>query len=280
MRRYVAMSIRFLVIAFAATFVTEANWFGTQLWAQTCPETIAPTPKGPVTPDGPSIAAQCPEACVLLSTSPHYKRFGYDQNGKIDVVYVDCKRDSDGTVVATDVEIQSDFGDCWRCIDSCGGAACPSGQTCIPDPGTEGSDCQSYGCDDPAYEPKESRDAEGNIIVVCQLIPGAVCKGPTPSCTATVFMEGPTKIRPGATCMWSADLWPSSTSCAESEYIYHWFAANQWVGIGEYYSGGKPDGVLNGYPWKLRVEAWHNGVYAGKREIEVKEDANAPVCFY
>ena len=280
MRRYVALSTRFLVVAFALTFVADANWLGTKLLAQNCPETIAARPMGPVTPDGHGIAAQCPEVCVNETLSPHFKRLVYDPNGPIDIVYVDCIRDVDGALVKSDQKIPSDFGDCWRCIDSCGGTACPDGQTCIPVPGTNGSDCQSYVCDDPAYEPKESRDAEGKVIVVCQLKQGAVCQGGAPTCTATVFMEGPTKIRPGATCMWSADLWPSSTSCPESGYIYHWFAANQWVGLGEYYSGGKPDGVLNGYPWKLRVEAWYNGVYAGKREIEVREDSTAPVCFY
>jgi hypothetical protein len=205
---------------------------------------------------------------------------GYDDDvsSGVDVVYARCDKAGETTQY---VDIRSDFGDCWRCEGDAGcGTNCPPGELCVQQPGVAGSDCRRYGCTDSRYQPVENGyDAQGRIIVVCRLKPTETCT--TPSCVpATVTLSGPTQIRPGATCEWSATA-SSSTGCSAGDYIYHWYAANAWVGGGQYYTGGKPSGVLNGYPWKLRVEVvTSDGTFAGKHEITVSESSNAPVCFY
>lgn len=269
MRRYVALSSRFLVIAFALTFAT-------QLLAEVCPETKPARYVGPIAPDGPLIASQCPEACPTLGSTPYYLDYNDDHYGDLDIVFAEC-RTSDGTAVSWP-EIPSNFGDCWRCLETCAGAACPPGELCIPNPNAKGSDCERWTCDDPGYDPVESRDGD-KITVICRLHPLALCPIPTIDCTLTsVTLDGPTQIQPGATCMWSAGV--STSYCNDSRYDYEWYAANQWVGSGQDYSGGKPANVPNGYPWKLRVEVTIDGRDVGIYEIEVRESANAPVCFY
>ena len=264
MRKYVATSIRFLVFAVTVMFLSSPT-----VLASDCPPTKPATNRGPIAPNGPWIAYQCPEMCNL-QYPPVFTRY-YEPPDLIDLIYVWC----DGVNGAPGEEkpIPS-TSTCWKCLDGCAGSNCPAGEICEPNAGQWGSDCIRYGCDDPNYEPVEDSTAPGGVI--CRRKTTASCPE---SCTpATVVLDGPTTIQPGATCEWSAAA--SSSTCSASAYTYHWYAANHWVGSGQYYSGGKPSGVLNGYPWKLRVEVLYNGTPAGSKEIQVSESSNAPVCFY
>lgn len=278
MRRSVATSFRCFAFTFAAVCVM---WFGIPLLAQTCPD-LPFDEEWPIAPAPDKIAATCDEACPEPHFSWTISGFSYaiDPSGTpIDVVYAKCVNKLDGTTKY--VNIPSDFFDCWRCegYGGCAGDACPQGQLCVQQPAVGGSDCRRYVCNDPRYQPVENGyDENGKILVVCRLKPEETCEPPT--CTpATVTLAGPTKIQPGATCEWSAAA--TAPGCASGTYIYHWFAANQWVGGGQSYTGGKPSGVLNGYPWKLRVEVvLQDGTPAGSKEITVSESSTAPVCFY
>lgn len=269
MRSYVLTSARFLTLAVAVMILGGPAI----LASDHCPETKPVALRGAIDPDGDWIAYSCPEACSSPHDPPVFVRWDWTSSST-DVIYVWCNGINGAP--GGEVPIPS-TSTCWKCLGSCAGSACPPGELCLPDPGQPRSDCQRYGCDDPAYEPVESFDAQGNAIVICRRKPTAKCPEIISCTPATVVLDGPTAIQPGATCSWSAEAW---SGCPASGYTYHWYAANHWVGSGQYYSGGKPSGVLNGYPWRLRVEAFYNGTFAGSQEIEVREDSSAPICMY
>jgi hypothetical protein len=99
---------------------------------------------------------------------------------------------------------------------------------------------------------------------------------PVQHCTpATVLLDGPTTIRTGTSCTWSAEAF---SECTGATYTYNWYVSNTWVGSGQWYTGGRPNGVLAGQSWRLRVEASYNGFAAGSSEIYVSESASAPIC--
>lgn len=257
MRSYVMTLCRIVTIAFIAV----------SIHAQ-CLDTMPVIERGPIAPDGNVIAGQCQEACTTFGTTPKFDRH-WEDPWYLDWITIGCYA-SDGTRVGgTDV---ASTNTCWKCVEGCAGSACPPGETCLPRPNWGGSDCHRYACADPV-----------NYMVVENTqtgVPECRRREPCspPSCTtATVVLNGPTKIQPGATCMWTAEI---QSQCPSSDYIYHWYAGPQWVGSGPSYTGGKPSGVLNGYPWRVRVEIVYNGALVASDEIQVSESANAMACFY
>jgi hypothetical protein len=257
MRRETATLFRLFLIMLAAA------WSGSALLAADCPETKPATHRGPIAPNGPWIAYQCPEACGN-KTPGTFVRHTEDPY-LLDWIFVWC---SGGYEVGIPANTS-----CWNCINGCAGSNCPPGELCVPIKNSWGSDCQRYACDDPAYTLVENWTTG---IPYCRRSQPCPTDPPVQQCTpATVMLEGPTKIRPGATCTWSAQAF---SECSGATYTYTWYVANQYAGTGEYYTGGRPSGVQIGYPWKIRVEATYNGYAAGSQEITVKEDSTARIC--
>lgn len=256
MSRSAAMLFRFFMIALAVLCVA-----GTPIAVADCPpETKPATARGPIAPNGPWIAYQCPEACGMMTPGTFLRHT--EDPYLVDWIFVWCQGGYEAAIPATST--------CWNCVDGCAGANCPPGELCMPIAGQWGSDCIRYGCDDPAYEIVEKTATSAPY---CRRKEACT----TPSCTpATVTLEGPTTIRTGASCTWTATA--ASSTCAASAYTYTWYVANHWAGTGQYYSGGRPSGVLIGSSWKVRVEVAYNGVAVGSKEISVKESANAPIC--
>lgn len=266
MRRNVMTWCRFFAIAFAAVCLMD----GTALLASDCPETKPAVERGPIAPNGPWIAYQCPEACSNWKYPPLFSRYEEDP-WLLDRIWVWCEDPFGGPGWEHDIASTSD---CWHCMDGCAGADCPEGEICAPRPRTPGSDCRRYGCDDPAYMVVENFQTG---VPECRRKDPCPSTPPPPSCVpATVYLNGPTAIPPGGTCTWSA---AASSACTGATYTYNWYIEGyHYVGSGEYYSGGRPNGVLIGYPWRLRVEALYNGVVAGSQEIEVRESSTARFC--
>lgn len=255
MSRYAMTLCRIFMVVFAAV----------SIHAQ-CVETMPVVERGPIAPDGALIASQCLESCPNLSSAPVFLRHWQDA-WFLDWIEVWCQGANGGQGSVAQIPSTST---CWKCVEGCAGSNCPPGETCLPKPGVGGSDCQRYACADPT-----------NYMVVENAQTGQPeCRRRTscPGCTPTsVTITGPTAIQPGTSCTWSVDV---QSSCPSSSYIYHWYAGPQWVGNGTSYTGGKPNGTLNGYPWRVRVEVVYNGALVGSHEIQVRESANALACFY
>jgi hypothetical protein len=256
MYRYAATLFRLFIIAVVAVCIS-----GPAVLADDCPDTKPATYRGPIAPNGPWIAYQCPEACGGGTVGGTFVRHSEDP-WLLDWIYVWCPGGYEVGIPATST--------CWNCIDGCAGANCPPGELCMPIARQGGSDCIRYGCDDPAYELVET---SANGVPYCRR------KDPCPPvqhCTpATVILDGPTTIRPGTSCTWSTEAF---SECTGAAYTYHWYVANHWAGSGQYYSGGRPSGVLIGSSWKVRVEVLYNGSPAGSKEITVKESSTARIC--
>jgi hypothetical protein len=86
-----------------------------------------------------------------------------------------------------------------------------------------------------------------------------------------VNISGPTQIRPGATCTWTAVV--SGTP----PYTYQWYNANMPVGNGSEYTGQKDPGNL-GNTFTIRVDVRDAAYGAGSKTITVTEDPSAPIC--
>jgi hypothetical protein len=252
---------RYAMTMFRVFTVVMATVCGTALLATECQPTKPANYRGQIAPNGPWIAYQCPEACGMMTPGTFLRRV--EDPNLLDWIYVWCNGGYETAIPATST--------CWNCVNGCAGSNCPPGELCIPIARQSGSDCLRYGCDDPAYELVES---SATTVPYCRR------KQPcptTPTCTpATVVLDGPTTIRPGASCMWSAQAF---SECTGAAYTYNWYVANHWAGSGQYYSGGRPSGVLIGSSWKVRVEVTYNGSPAGSKEITVREAASAPICF-
>ena len=94
---------------------------------------------GPAYPDLNVIAANCPEACQLKGTGTPLSLTIDADPFLNDVVRVRCPS-------GVEADISSSHP-CWDCRESCAGANCPPGATCVTIKGTPGSDCQAYKCD-------------------------------------------------------------------------------------------------------------------------------------
>jgi hypothetical protein len=280
-------------MAIAAVCVADANYFipsttldlgiGTALLATDCPPTIPATPPSGVdpwiTPNGPWIAFQCPEACGGTEGGT-FVRWEQDANN-LDWIYVRCANGtmnrfneygqlSNGHPLAYEIAIPASSS-CWNCIDGCAGDTCPPGQTCLPKAKEINSDCRRWVCNDPNYGQLVENRQTG--IPDCKRT--TLCP-PSQQCTpATILLDGPTAIKPGASCTWTAEAF---SECTGANYEYYWYVSNQFAGTGQYYSGGRPSGVQIGYSWPIRVEVTYNGYAAGSKEIYVKESNKAGFC--
>jgi hypothetical protein len=256
MRKSAATLFRLFIIVVAAAL-------GTTLVAADCPPTKPATFRGPIAPNGPWIAYQCPEACGN-KTPGTFVRHTEDAY-LLDWIFVWCTGGYEAGIPATST--------CWNCMNGCAGTNCPPGELCMPIARSSGTDCRRYGCDDPAYTITEDSPTG---VPYCKRTQPCPEDPPVQHCTpATVVLDGPTTIRPGASCTWSAEAW---SECTGATYTYNWYVGSYWLGSGQYYTGGRPSGVLVGQSWRLRVEATYNGYAAGSKEITVREDANARIC--
>jgi hypothetical protein len=283
MRRYARTLFRFFTIALAAVCVVEANLFipsttldlgiGTPLLASDCQDVVAADLEGQIAPDGPWITKQCPEVCGGPLVTRTFLRHWQDPTNNLDWVVVWCGTGREGWIPARSVE-PGEPRTCWNCQGGCAGEGkCPPGMACVPYPAKSvGSDCHMWSC----RAGYSIRDDASSGIPYCQRTDPCPLDPPVQHCTpASVLLEGPTTIRTGRTCTWSALVF---SECTGAGYTYNWYVFNTWVGGGQTYTGGKPNGVLAGQSWKLRVEASYNGGFAGSREITVKESATAPLC--
>lgn len=274
MRNHIAKTLfRFFLIAFAAVCVTNANFFiptatldlgiGTAIMAS-CPQTMPAIARGPIAPNGPSIAAQCPEACPNW-VAGEYQWYSQGYDG-LDWITVRCSNGSYQPIYST-THPGSTASTCWNCVDGCAGANCPPGELCVPIPRSSGSDCQRFAC--PAgYTLTES---SATTAPYCTLTNPGDCDDET----ITVTLEGPTTIRTGQTCSWSASATGGKPGVAKT---YTWYVSNNPVGWDQWYTGGRPSGTLVGYSWRLRVDVT-DGVNYGSKEIQVSESSSAPPCF-
>lgn len=293
MERSAVTLFRVVLMAIAAVCVMDANYFipsqaldlgvGTALLASDCPPTIPATPPPSadpaIAPNGPWIAYQCPEICGG-NQGGTFQRWERDAND-LDWIVVRCPNGttnrfndlgqmSSGHPLTYDVGIPAS-STCWNCVDGCAGSLCPAGESCVPTAKQPGSDCRRWVCNDPDYAAFEENQAHG--IPNCRRT--SWCP-PAQHCTpANVLLDGPTVIRTGGSCTWTAEAF---SECSGANYEYYWYVANHFAGSGQYYSGGRPSGVLIGSSWPIRVEVTYNGYPAGSHQIYVKESSTAAIC--
>ena len=265
MHRLRTSLFRFLVIALVAAAI------GMPAFAQQeCPPEVTATLLGPIAPNGPAIASQCPEVCPNWVAGQYLSYgWGYDF---LDYIEVQCS-DSLQSVrkIYSTTQEGSGASTCWNCVTGCAGSNCPSGELCVPVPRSSGSDCQRYGCP-PGYTIAERESVVNGEVTsqpYCVLTDTSNCVEPI-----TVQLEGPSSIRTDSQCSWSATA--SGGSSAQKSYT--WYVSNNPVGYGPYYTGGRPSGTLVGSSWRLRVTVT-DGVRYTSQEILVSESSNAPICF-
>ena len=110
-----------------------------------CPlnsECMAATPLGPADPDINVIAANCPEVCQSEGRgtgTPLSLKIDADPQWN-DEVRVRCASGKEVSIMSTHT--------CWDCRETCAGASCPTGATCVTIKGTAGSDCRAYKCEE------------------------------------------------------------------------------------------------------------------------------------
>jgi hypothetical protein len=269
MRRLATTSFRFFIIAIAAVCLAPASFAD-------CPAEVEAINRGDITPNGPAIAAQCPEACP--NWVPGTYMFTAWDTSYLDFVMVQCSdaRRTKAKIFA-EPNSQSNASTCWNCVGGCAGSNCPPGELCVPIPRQTGSDCQRFGC--PAGYSIRERSAivngEERTQPYCVLTDPSSCPPDPPEPPAIIVtLEGPSTIRTGTTCSWSASAIGGATGVNKT---YTWYVSNNPVGYGPYYTGGRPSGTLVGYGWRLRVDAT-DGVRYGSKEIVVSESSSAPIC--
>lgn len=238
---------------------------------QECPPEVPATLRGAIAPNGPAIASQCPEACPNWVPGSYLSYgWGYDY---LDFIEVQCS-DAQQSVrkIYSTTQAGSNASTCWNCVTGCAGSNCPPGELCVPVPRSYGSDCQRYGC--PAGYTIAERESVVNGEVqsqpYCVLTDTSNCIQPI-----TVQLDGPSSIRTGSQCTWSATASGGSSTAQKS---YTWYVSNNPVGYGPYYTGGRPSGTLVGHSWRLRVTVT-DGVRYTSQEILVSESSSAPICF-
>lgn len=251
---------RLLTIALVAVWATA-------LFAQ-CVEEVPAIDNGPIAVNGPAIAAQCPEACPNFS--PGQFLWHGDDDG-FDYISVQCSDPLQQIKrIYSTTHPNSTASTCWNCVGGCG-VNCPAGQLCMPVPKSSGSDCHQFSC--PAGYTIGERQS-----VVDSTKSEPYCWRNTTNCSPepiVLTMEGPSSIRTGQACSWSAYATGGNPAATKS---YTWYVSNNPVGYGQYYTGGRPSGTLVGYSWRLRVDVTDGSTYASK-EILVSESSYAPVCW-
>lgn len=264
MHRLPLTLFRFLILALVAVWATA-------LLGQ-CPPTVEAENRGPITPDGAAIAAQCPEACPNWVAGTYWS-YGATLAG-LDFIEVKCSNPAQTIAkIYSTIQPDSTASSCWNCVGGCG-QNCPPGELCVPVPRSSGSDCRRFGC--PAgYVIAERASVVGDgTEPYCVRDPNVSCPTPPQPPDITVMLDGPSTIRTGGECTWSASAVGGSPGVAKT---YTWYVSNNPVGTGQYYSGGRPSGTLVGAGWRLRVTAT-DGVRYSSQEIVVSESSSAPMC--
>lgn len=203
--------------------------------------------------DASRIMTNCPyETCTTLTV------------GSSPVVTVDPDGIADRlTVTCPDASIRSitSAAGCWDCVDGCS-ASCPTGSLCKAFP-EWGNDCQEFTCP----EGWNLTDPDGNPFKA------PYCTRPCPP-PLTVTISGPIKIKPGATCTWTA----SASGGSGGPYTFAWYNDNHVQNTGDSYTGGRLSGTLYPQFW-VRVDvADADGTHHKTTQILVKEDATAAIC--
>lgn len=254
---------RLLTIALVAVWATA-------LFAQ-CVEEVPAIDNGPIAVNGPAIAAQCPEACPNFSPGQF---LWYAEDAGFDYIAVQCS-DAAGTSarIYSTTHPNSTASTCWNCVGGCG-VNCPAGELCMPVPYSSGSDCHRFSC------PAGFTIAERQAVVNGQTSAQPYCwrERPSSECTrppVQVDLVGPSSIRTGQACSWSAS---ASGGAPGASMSYTWYVSNNPVGYGPYYTGGRPSGTLVGYSWRLRVTVTDGYTWASD-EILVSESSYAPMCW-
>jgi hypothetical protein len=267
MRRPVTTLFRYVAIAFTAVLLTDANLLlpvttldlgiGSTVLAACPPATKPPIVRGGIEPDTDYIISQCTEICQPTVGTAAF--LSYQEDGTFDVIWVWCPSVQQARPIPSS-------STCWNCVGSCAGPGkCPSGELCIPTAGQTGSDCVRYGCE-AGYTISETGSNQPPVCVRDE-----PCIDPPP---LTIQLDGPTVIRTGTTCTWSAQ---SSGGEPNTPRTYWWYHANGAVGSGPTYTGGRPSGAPYGSPWLLRVEVTDGETIVGT-QIYVNESSNAMLC--
>lgn len=234
-----------------------------------CPEEVPATDMGSIAVNGPVIAGQCPEACPNW-VAGQYVAYGWDAQ-QLDFIEVQCS-DTAQTVakIYSTTHPNSTASTCWNCVGGCG-VNCPPGELCLPVPKSSGSDCHRFAC------PAGYTIAERQAIVDGKTTSQPYCwRSSTSACppeAIALTLDGPTSIRTGEMCSWSA----YASGGSGAAFSYTWYVSNNPVGTGPYYTGGRPSGTLVGYSWRLRVDVT-DGVSYASQEILVSESDYAPIC--
>lgn len=99
---------------------------------------------------------------------------------------------------------------------------------------------------------------------------------PPPTYSLSVSIDGPTQIRPGATCTWYA-----AVSGGTSPYSYQWTASQMAPpsGTDYYFTASKDQGSL-ATSWLMKVVVTDAAGGAGEHEITVYENPSAMVCAF
>ena len=252
MREFTMKSFRYFLLTLTVVCLSASS-----LYAQTCPPATKPAREvGPIAPNGPWIASQCPEACDP-KIAGRFEELFQDYGGSyIDYITVWC-----GAGYSTPIPSTST---CWNCEDGCAGSNCPAGSLCMPIANQTGSDCRQYVCDDPAYAITED-SATG--VPYCR-------RKQDCADTLSVTLDGPMTIRTGTSCTWSAITSGGNPNTGRS---YTWYVSNNPVGYAQWYTGGRPSGTLVGAGWRLRVTVTDGSSYASS-EFVVSESSCAPLC--
>lgn len=200
-----------------------------------------------------AIATNCgPETCGGTEVGEVVNVL-VDADGNKDVIVIECDDNS--------VHYVKSDSTCWNCVEGCADSACPDGAMCTPIPGLPGSDCRAYTC------------PVGWTLTQTTALTAPTCRRykecPPP---LTVTIDGPSKIKPGAQCTWTATV-----SGGSGTYTYNWFREVEWVSGASSYTGGRPNGTLLPQ-FKLRVEV-SDGTQGASAELLVKESSTAMVCF-
>lgn len=92
-----------------------------------------------------------------------------------------------------------------------------------------------------------------------------------PTIPPTISIDGPTRIQPGATCIWSA-----SVSGGLSPYTYDWHMDGVDMGSDATLDAAKPTGL--GSPFTVYLDVWGADGGHSSTSINVTESSTAPIC--
>ncbi len=115
-----------------------------------------------------------------------------------------------------------------------------------------------------------SRNVFERVLDEDFFVPRATSPPPGPSFPVSV--DGPTQIRPGATCTWNA-----AVSGGTAPYSYNWTNDGMPVGNEYYYTGSKNVGST-GSSFRVRLSVTDATGATGEHEVTVFENSSAPIC--